>query len=62
MNADYIKQVVDKANELIELIECAAANPRLEGDQFKDWETLKKLAISKAKQAAEFASRAETIN
>ena len=62
MNADYIKSVVDKANELIALIENAAANPRLEGDQFKDWETLKKVAISKAKQAAEYAARAETIN
>ena len=62
MNSNYIKEIADKANELIALIENAAANPRLEGDQFKDWETLKKVAISKAKQAAEYAARAETIN
>ena len=62
MNADYIKQIVDKANELIELIESAAANPRLEGDQFQNYIYSKAHSLELIRKGVAFAIEAETIN
>lgn len=62
MNADYIKQVVDKANELIALIESAAANPALSEDSFDMWKESKANALERVREGVSFAVDAETLN
>lgn len=62
MNADYIKAVVDKANELITLIESAYLNHKLQPEDTREWKRYKEGAITLVRQAAATAIKAETLN